>query len=427
MKRLGRTLRLELFHLDRRWLLSLLTMLLFSNLVVNVFVFERWVAPDHKLVPATRTLLYAYNLTSSLVALGIAVLVVRLADFRRPVRLYHAMLAFALVEGFLRATVFTDWIRIGWLENPRLYSSTSCGDDGYFVLRHYYDGVPPDGVSDPLFGWVRGAGELGIVTDRYFRVEDVQKRPILFFGDSFVVWGEPMKEKIPQMMNDLLPDFDVLNYGTPGYGTDQIVLRFQHEFPKFADRKPIVLIGILLDDLDRALLKYRGAQKPYFEISEGELRLHPPEYRTNKEFVDSYHFHSKSFALSMPWVLVGKFLRSEDWCSRERFELNRRILEKMQDFIRGNGVEAYVVLFYSQNELTRTSSRETELKEILGEIGITSVIDTKTLLIPFLEKSGAPQTALYDDGGAGHHTREARRLIATGIVERLKETRGDVR
>lgn len=408
-------------------MLAIISTLVSSNLLINAFMLERYFAPDGHLVPASKRLLFAYNFASVAVALGLTLLLPRLAGFRFAVRLHHAVLAMLLLEGFLRLTIFTQYVESSLLENPRLYASGDCGDDDYYVLAHYYHGeLPPQGETDPALGWTVGLGELGVITDKYLSMEDVKQRPALFFGDSFVVWGATMGEKIPQIVDELLPQFDVLNYGVGGYGTDQISLRFQREFPRFADRRPLVLIGITLDDLDRALLRYRSAQKPYFVVEDGVLVLHPPRYRTNKEFFDAYHFHSKSFALSLLAAPVRKLLRTGDECAKERYELNLPIIEDMVSFARAHRIDAYVVIFYSHNDLARLSSREKELKQILDSVEFTQVIDTKELLLRHADRAGTEPVEFYGDGGGGHHTAEANRIIARGIVAYLRAARADV-
>ena len=402
---------------DKRWLLAAASLLVSSNMIINVPVIERFLSVDQHLVPATQRLIYGYNILSVFIALAFGLAIATLRDFVVPVRLAHVLAGMVAVELGVRAVVFSDIVGVGALKNPRLYATGYCGDEGYFVLQHYYNrDVPPRLPVDPELGWTLGTGELDIVTDTHLTLEDVGDRPILFFGDSYVAWGAPMHNKIPQLMDERLPGTDVLNFGVPGYGVDQIALRVRRESPKFRSRRPITLVGIMLHDLDRSLLRYRGGQKPYYELVDETLVLRAPRYSTNREFFERYHFHTKSFMLSLFATPLSKLLRSENWCSEQRFALNRRILQDLSAWTSAHGVDAHYVLFYSHNDLTHVSQREREVRRILTELQV-SIIDTREFLEPYVAQRR--QVDLYDDGGAGHHSTEANRAIAVGIVEHL--------
>jgi hypothetical protein len=424
-----KTADFRLFDFNRGCLLAVASLLVSSNIIVNVFVVERFLSPDQHILSTTKSIIYAYNAVSIISAFALAGITTRLREFSYPVRLHHALIVFIFLEGLLRITIFTTWIDIPFLRQARLYASPFCGDEEYFILRHYQDGdIPPTREVEPVFGWTGGTGALRIITDKYLSIDGVKQRPILFFGDSFIQSGATLDEKIPQMLGALIPSMDVLNYGVGGYGTDQISLRFQREYGKFESRRPIVLIGIMLGDMDRALLRYRGGQKPYYEIDGDALKLNMPKYKTNEEFVREHTFYSKSFVLSLLGAPVRQILRSDQWCAQKRFELNLRIIENMLTFIRDHNVDAYVVLFYAQNDLPRVSAREEEMKRIFSDLAFRRIIDTKEILTSYLHKTGDESfESLYSEKLHWHHSVAANRIIAEGIAQFLRRERRDIK
>jgi len=421
VKRLTAWFARTVIDFDQRWLLALASGIAASNIIANTLVVTRLLSPDGYLLPSTTRLIYAYNLGSVLLATALSVTAWKCREFRLPLKPVHFLLAALVLEAFVRINLFTDWTEIRWLKNPRLYATGRCGDESYHVLAHYYTGdLPPRLPVDRRVGWTAGGGPLRIIGSQFSDPSEVRPRPILFFGDSFVAFGEELEHKIPQMLDHDFPQHDVLNFGVPGYAADQISLRFQYEYPRFAKKEPVVLVGMLLDDLDRSLLEYRKAQKPFYELSGKDLVLHEPRYSTNEEYVDRYSFHHKSFLLSLLTTRGAELLSSETWCSSERVELNRAIFRDMIDFARSRDVDIYLVVFYNHSDLKRRSPMERELKAILGELELDNVIDTKPILLRHIEGNGGKLVDLY--GGSGHHTETANRIVADGIGSYLRQS-----
>ncbi len=200
-----------------------------------------------------------------------------------------ALLSLALVAPLLGEAALRAGIALGVpaVRDPRLYASP-WGDDDHFKLRALWgldaaaeqggDGAAEDAGAhepDPLLGWIPRRTEgnpLGLMMAPGYPA-DPGPRPVLFFGDSFVAGAQlDFDDKIPQQLGRLLPGRTVLNYGVGGYGLDQIVLRFQVEHARFRD--PTVLLGVLTTDIDRCVLTFRNAAKPWFRLEDGRLVLH---------------------------------------------------------------------------------------------------------------------------------------------------------
>jgi hypothetical protein len=181
------------------------------------------------------------------------------------------------LEGLFRLVLFhPEWAPEGTgLRRPELYFA---GDDPRFwVLRarlngHHELGEPDD--PDPVLGWTSGRFEPGT---RLHMDEALlgDQRPVLLVGDSFAACSGAPDRCYEHLLEEgpLGPTHELLNYGVGGYGTDQALLLSFDLMERFAERDPIVVLSILVDDdLDRCTLPYRGAPKPVLE-ADGERRV----------------------------------------------------------------------------------------------------------------------------------------------------------
>lgn len=135
-----------------------------------------------------------------------------------------------------------------------------------------------------------GGGYLVKVNQAGFRcnLEVVSQIPngkfrILIFGDSFTAGGGVSnKYRYSDVLETLLPDVEVYNFGLPGTGTDQQYLAFR-EFAEQMDYD-LIVAGVMVENILRVACRYRPYRsetgegllmaKPYFSLNNGELNLH---------------------------------------------------------------------------------------------------------------------------------------------------------
>ena len=110
---------------------------------------------------------------------------------------------------------------------------------------------------------------------------DIEFRPderpvMLFIGDSFV-WGVDAEadERFTDVLRERLPQYQIVNAGVSGYGTDQEYLWLKRIWPAI---RPDVVVLFFCTDNDRkdntSNVRYGRYRKPYFETtSDGALRL----------------------------------------------------------------------------------------------------------------------------------------------------------
>jgi hypothetical protein len=314
-----------------------------------------------------------------------------------------------LGEIFLRLGIGAN---ISYLRNPELYADAYSEDD-YWKLELLWSGRSPQ-LGDPLLGWSDSSSVQPISVKK----ADVQRVPLLFFGDSFVAGSG---ETVPYYLDRLLSTHDVYNYGISGYGVDQIYLRFKEEHSTFAS--PTVLFGILTLDLDRSILNFRSMPKPRFIIKDDQLELtnvpipaiparawveaHPPEIR-------SYYF-SLLFRLM---DLVGANLDDKIVNNKleEKQVLNREILAAALREATEHDIRLVFVLFYSPLEIHTLGWRERFLKETLEDLG-APYIDSKAFVLASVQETGAKVSEYYNE--TEHHNTRANEVIAEGIAREL--------
>ena len=338
------------------------------------------------------------------------------------------LVVIAVCEAFLRLALFSDTFPVPALRQSWRYADSSYEDD-YWKLAFLFDSSAKAqrvGYIDPQLGWAMEKSPdnpLGLVSDTPYSVADI-RRPLLFYGDSFVAGASPVPDRIPQIMDRLLPERSVLNYGVGGYGVDQIFLRYANTVGDFS--APTVLIGILTSDLDRSILGMRTGQKPYFDIQDDRLvTQNLPILATTREYVDSHPPGINSYFIRFLMFRLRPLLPAEwfdrvfsfDEKHRKKLAVNRKILEDLGKDAGERGLSLGVVIFYSQEELAEESWREGYLKETLQALDIP-YLDTGVLLSDYAISQGIGLDALYYKEN-GHPNALGNEAIAKGLVNWL--------
>jgi lysophospholipase L1-like esterase len=98
-------------------------------------------------------------------------------------------------------------------------------------------------------------------------------RRVGFLGDSFV-WGYDAEqhERFTERLQEQLKDWEVLNFGVSGYGTDQEYLLAQQVIPEYSP-DALFLMYSKNDSRDNTTNFRYGAYKPYFRVENGVPRL----------------------------------------------------------------------------------------------------------------------------------------------------------
>jgi hypothetical protein len=110
--------------------------------------------------------------------------------------------------------------------------------------------------------------------DKEYPFERTDKKRILFLGDSYT-WGFGVEyeERFTEILESRHPEWEMINAGLSGYGTDQEYLYYLKEGHKF--NADVVILLLYYNDFEN---NYRSEQfyyhKPYFTIENGNLVRH---------------------------------------------------------------------------------------------------------------------------------------------------------
>ena len=110
--------------------------------------------------------------------------------------------------------------------------------------------------------------------DEEFQIQRNGKARAAFIGDSFT-WGMGVREgeRFSNLIAGRNPDVECLNFGIPGYGTDQELLLYRHHVRTY--QPDLIVLTVYQNDYRDNMYSVRyGRPKPYFELSEeDQLRL----------------------------------------------------------------------------------------------------------------------------------------------------------
>lgn len=129
---------------------------------------------------------------------------------------------------------------------------------------------------------VRANGQ-GFRCDREFtRAKGEGKRRALLFGDSFTAGdGVSNGKRYGDLLEQLMPDLEVYNFGLPGTGTDQQYLAYQ-EFASDIEHD-LLILAVTVENIGRVASRFRPYvdergetvvyAKPYYVLEGGRLAL----------------------------------------------------------------------------------------------------------------------------------------------------------
>lgn len=324
---------------------------------------------------------------------------------------------------------------IGSLGDPRSYAHPYCDPD-YHKLRllaRVEAGGPALQVSGyarhPVLGWAPGeelARELGLVGGA-----GPARADVALFGDSFAAGVPPTRpeERIARRLGSLLPGRIVLDYAVPGYGIDQIYLRYLEVVSDPRTRPRAAVIAILVDDIDRVLQPVRAGPKPFFVMGDSGLELRGvPVTQEPAEWLADHPVTIRSY--------LGAFLRTR-WtraaeagegragfyshCRREEKEaITTAILESLVADGSRRDIRLVFVVLYGEMAAGRPSWRTPYLLGTLERLGAETV-DLRPILLAAAREQEAGLGAFFLPAPNFHPNGRGNRLAAEAIARALDE------
>ncbi len=316
------------------------------------------------------------------------------------------------------------------LRQPSLYTDYFSDEDYWILFRRWDNRWRDSQTNDSLLGWSHAAtseNSLGILAATQ-PSPDFDGPVVLFYGNSYVAGATTEAARIPQQLGRFLPDSEVYNYGVGGYGIDQIYLRLRGSVVLFT--QPVLIFGILTEDIDRAVLKYRLAPKPYFVLAGGSLELRGvPVTQSPDEWIAHHPLRIRSYLLSFLRQQFRVLTATRGYASElsfrrvEKQELGRAILAATVRESARRRMPLLFVIFYTEAELHFTGWREQFLHQQFTQLGVP-YIDTKPILLAAARKELVPVSEYYfppTTPGQGHHNERGNHVIAQAIADFLQQ------
>ncbi len=196
---------------------------------------------------------------------------------KRLARVAVALMPLVVLEATVRIALVTPAMRERLCASP----AGRCGAVRWAYERAFRSvqeiDTNSDVVFDPELGWV--AGTQSGVDEHGLRgvplASDARSCDLALLGDSYA-WGFGVEasETFASVLEARRPEVDVWNFGVPGYGLDQMVLRYEQQ-ARAAPFDAVVLLALDLD-LERVGEAFFFYPKPQF-VMDPHLRQLPRE------------------------------------------------------------------------------------------------------------------------------------------------------
>jgi hypothetical protein len=336
------------------------------------------------------------------------------------------------------------------------------------AVQRYQQAADTMIVYDPALGWrprsnTQNAQSIhnaaGLRVEAADRIVKPASTPgiyrIALFGDSFVYGSEVTYPDtwafgVARRLEARGEAVEVLNFGVPGYGTDQAYLRWMQEGTAYSP--DLVIFGLQLENMHRNVNLVRPLyipvvdlpfSKPRFVERQGQWRLInqpavPPErladvlqqfdrwewheeerFYKPAQYEALWWLHSRLLGVTVPTLLerAGSIPR-EDELTAEKQELTFRILSDFARSVEERGARFLVVHLPTRSDLqTLISTGELPLPEFLERVRMRfGLVDPATDLVRRSTEVSLP--ALFNPGG--HYTAPGNAVVADRLANQLK-------
>ncbi len=321
-------------------------------------------------------------------------------------------------------------LELGRLGDPRSFAQPYCDPDFHKLrLQARADaGIPAVAVDGytrhPQLGWAPDAQlaeRLGLVSDgRPVRAD------VALFGDSFTAGVPPTRpeERMGPILDGLLGQRRVLNYAVPGYGVDQIELRFRDVVSDDRTRPETAVVVLLVDDIDRVVQPVRAAPKPYYVLDgHGALQLrNVPIEQDAFEWLAEHPISIRSYLAALVrtrWSERRDGPGFYSHCRREEKEaITTALLESIVDEARARDVRVFFVILYGEMAAGRPSWRTGFLKSALDDLG-ADFLDLRPVILAAAAERPRGAGAFYFPAPNFHPNETGNRLFARAIADAL--------
>ncbi|MEK6921440.1 MAG: hypothetical protein AABX82_06135 [Nanoarchaeota archaeon] len=240
---------------------------------------------------------------------------------------------------------------------------------------------------------------------------------IAALGDSFT-WGDdvPLLFSYPALLEELIPQTEVLNFGMTATGIDAMYFRWKYEALSF--HPDVVLFAIYIDDIRRA---YPCLNKPKISAEDGQLvitNMPPPSFR---EIYEEYE-EPKTYSYFIEY-LVYQLRYLGDVKSAEYnygFEILEPILQEVKSQSEKDGTYFMVLIIEAGNDHINDAVEMEAIERLKNLLEETEISYTTANNI-FAEENFTPTDYTHDR--LFHFLPDGYAILAQGIVNKLEEER----
>lgn len=290
---------------------------------------------------------------------------------------------------------------------------------------------------DPVLGWrnTRGLRLPDITTNadgwRAAHEFVLEKPPgirrLVLLGDSYTFgFGISDEEAIAALLQQRLgAGWEVMNFGVPGYGTDQQLLSYETVARRHVP--DAVVLGFFLRDYSRNLLSFRTYAKPRFELDGEGLRLVGTPVTAPSELYALYAGGERRVggAALRSWFVA--MVRGH-WCKlqerdvhagSEGWELVARMQRRFRDAVLADGALPLWLQIPTDDLVLGDGGSYAPLAELGAAHAAGIGLDCLDLAPLFLEHDRAhPEDSFHrppDDGG--HLSPTGNRIVADALAQ----------
>jgi lysophospholipase L1-like esterase len=281
---------------------------------------------------------------------------------------------------------------------------------------------------------------------------------IVVLGDSFT-WGYGVedKDRFTEILEDsLLNNYEVINMGVSGYGTDQELLTLETEGVKYNPDLVIVAFHPVTDLEDNANAIQYSYPKPLFVMSKnGNLSLTNTPVPKKEDWIKrweleeentkneslftklkkflgehshTYHFFSRAVVSNptllklfqkigvieeLPTGTLGYILNQHDW------DLTKALFREIDTVAKNNGARTLIFIVRYKYTDIRLNEALDKITAELVDFGKQNDIMVLDYLPTFIKYAGAGDQLYFKHDG--HWNADGHRTAAESIYEKLKE------
>jgi len=268
-----------------------------------------------------------------------------------------------------------------FIKQPVLYYNGYC-DQKYWNLYEKRMEFSENVSEHPILSYSKNSTHI----PKKLEVKNIIKKNFLknnvtLYGSSYI------NHKIFKSILPKYENIDFKNYALESYGLDQIYLSYM--LTSHLNQNRFIVIGFLLEDLDRSIFYKREYQKAFYSFVENEPNLTNIPINHNKKSKINKDFYLIRFINNFYDLIKNKFDPRMDKCLiEEKQKLFRYFFENIKKESEKFNQKIIVITFNLKEDITKkTSWRYKFIKDYFVENNIKHIDSLDIIKIKIKENS----------------------------------------